>query len=87
MKLDQMTTEQRIKYLEDTDHLVVKWVHRLERPCDSKHMYYRDNVPHMTSKLCEATLHDVNYFAGEILGYELVSVTKKELFEARLKDK
>lgn len=87
MKLDRMTTEQRIKYLKDTDHLVVKWVHRFKHPGNGEYRYHREYMPHMTNKLSEATLHDMKYFVGEVPGYELVSVTKKELFEARLKDK
>ncbi len=82
-----MTTEQRIKYLKDTDHLVVKWVHRFKHPGNGEYKYHRNYVPHMTNKLCEATLHNVNYFAPWIAGYELVPVTKKELFEAKLADK
>lgn len=83
--LDRMTTKQRIKYLEDTDHLVVKWVNRINHPRDGIYLYHRDTIPHMTNKLCEATLHDMRYFADKYDGYTLVSVTKKELFEARLK--
>lgn len=82
---DQMTIEHRIKYLKDTDHLVVKWVHRFKHPGNGEYRYHRDCVPYMTSKLSQATLHDVNYFAPWIDGYELVPVTKKELFEAMLK--
>ncbi len=84
-KLDQMTTEQRLKYLEDTDHLVVKWVNRFTRP-DGRIMYHREDLPYLTGKLCEATLYDTKYFAQKITEFELVVITKKQLFEARLKD-
>ena len=86
MKLDHMTTAQRIKYLKDTDHLVVKWVNRLVRP-DGKTMYHRDTIPHLTKRLSEATMYDMKFFAERITGYALVSVTKKELFAARLANK
>ena len=82
--LERMTTEQRIKYLEDTDHRVVKWVNRLVRP-DGKTMYHRDELPHLTSRLSEATIYDMKFFAERITGYVLTSITKKELFEAKLK--
>jgi len=86
LKLDQMTKEQRIKYLKDTDHLVVKWVNGFLRP-DGTMMYHRENLPHITSKLCEATVYDMKYFSDKYDGFTLMSVTKKELFAARLANK
>lgn len=67
--------------------MIVKWVHRFAHPAHGGYRYHRDTVPHMTDKLSEATIHDMKYFAPDVLGYELVAVTKKELFEAILKDK
>ena len=67
-------------------NMIVKWVHRFVHPGNGEYRYHRDNIPHMTSRLSEATIHDMRYFVSEVDGYEIVSVTKKELFEARLKD-
>lgn len=66
---------------------IVKWVQRTTHPMTGECLYYRDELPHMTNKLCEATIHDVKYFVGEKDEYEIVAVTKKQLFEARLADK
>lgn len=89
-KLDQMTTEQRLKYLKDTDHLVLKWINRLDRPRDSDGttMYHAGQMGGfelVSNRICDAIIHDVKFFAEKIEGYTLVSVTKKQLFEARLK--
>ncbi len=89
MKLDQMTTKQRLKYLKDTDHLVVKWVNHLDNPVSDIVYYageYGNGFQRVSSRLCDAIVYDVKYFAEKIPGYTLVSFTKKELFEARLKD-
>ena len=63
---------------------IVKWVHRFIHP-DGSYRYHRDYMPHMTPRLSEADIHDVGKMVREIPGYEIVSVSKKELFEARLK--
>lgn len=85
-----MTTEQRIKYLKDTDHLVIKWVNRMDAPLvfanGVKRKYHRDYMPHLTDKLCDATFYDTRHFSLKVPGYTLIPVTKKEIFEARLKD-
>lgn len=39
-----------------------------------------------TKRLSEALIEDVRYFAGQHEGYQLAQVTKKQIFEARLKD-
>lgn len=85
-------TKQKIKHIEQivnkmVDSQIVKWVHRFTHPGNGEYRYHRDYMPHMTSRLCEATVHDMKFFASEIPGYKLVPVTKKELFEAKLKDK
>lgn len=80
--LAHMTPEQRIKYLEGTDHLVVKWVNRLN---GTDSLYRCNNKPYITNKLSEATLYDMKFFAAKIPGHTLVSVTKIDLFEAILK--
>jgi len=67
--------------------MIVKWVHRFAHPATGEYRYYRDTVPHMTTRLSEATIHDMKYFAPEILGYELAAITMKELFAARLANK
>ena len=67
--------------------MIVKWVHRFTHPSNGEYRYHRDYVPHMTSLLSEATVHDVGKLVRHIPGYELVSVTKLELFEAKLKGK
>lgn len=41
----------------------------------------------VSHRLCDAVVYDVKYLAEKVDGYELVSVTKKELFGARLKNK
>lgn len=89
MKLDQMTTEQRIKYLEDTDHLVVKWVNHLDNSISDIVYYageYDNGFQRVSSRLCDAIIYDTKYFAVKIPGYTLVPFTKRELFKARLKD-
>jgi hypothetical protein len=83
-KLTPEQREERIEYLKATDHLVVKWVHRFAHPGHGDFRYHRDTIPHMTTKLSEATVYDMRYFAPELTGYELVAVTKRELFKAKL---
>jgi hypothetical protein len=39
----------------------------------------------VSHRLCDAIVYDVKYLAEKVDGYELIAVTKKELFEARLK--
>ena len=89
MKLDQMTTKQRLKYLKDTDHLVVKWVNQANLPSNAVPAikYHSDTLPHLTSRLSEATIYDTRLHARNLSGYTLVSVTKKQLFEAKLAGK
>ena len=51
-------------------------------------MYYSgtySGLETVSHRLCDAEVYDTKYFAVAIDGYELISVTKKELFEARLK--
>ncbi len=84
-KLDRMSTSARIKYLKDTDHLVVKWVNHYVRP-DGRILYHRERLPHITTRLSEATLYDMKYFATKLVDFTLVSVTRKQIFEARLKE-
>ena len=92
-KLDQMTAVQRIKYLKDTDHSVVKWVNRMNIPHGlpsnvvPARKYHRDYLPHLTTKLSEATIYDTRLQANNIAGFTLVSVTKKKLFKAKLANK
>lgn len=85
--LDRMTAEQRLGYLKDTDHLVVKWVNCMDAPHSHKRKYHRDYMPHLTDKLCDATFYHTRHFSLKVPGYTLIPVTKKELFEARLKGK
>lgn len=89
MKLDQMTTAQRIKYLKDTDHLVVKWINQLDVPRDSDgttmyHTGYTGGFLLVSNRISDAITYDVKFFGDKIDGYTLVPFTKKELFKAKL---
>ena len=87
-KLDQMTFEERIEYLKNTEHLVVKWVYQFIHPTDKELRYHRETIPHLTKRLSEATVYDTRLqLPANHDGYKLTAVTKKELFEARLKNK
>lgn len=72
---------------------VVKWVLRLRGSpsgVDRNDWYYTEDEngkSHTTDKLSEAKIYDVKYLADTQSGFELIPVTKKQLFEARLKDK
>ena len=73
--------------------MVVKWVNRMVSEEGRGVMYYAgifsENNPLqlVSHRLCDAVVYDMKYFAEKIDGYELISITKKELFEARLKNK
>ena len=87
-----MTTAQRIKYLKDTDHLVIKWMNCLDSSRHNDHatMYHAGELGGfelVSNRISDAIIYDIKYFAEEIEGYTLISITKKQLFEARLKNK
>ena len=74
--------------------MLVKWVNRMiSEKYRGGAMYYAgifsENNPLqlVSHRLCDAVVYDMKYFAEKIDGYELISITKKELFEARLKNK
>ena len=56
-------------------------------------MYYagimspNNGLQMVSHRLCDAIVYDVKYLAEKVDGYELISVTKLELFEAKLKGK
>jgi hypothetical protein len=73
--------------------MVVKWVNRMvSEGGRGGGMYYAgiwsENNPLqlVSHRLCDAIVYDVKYLAEKVDGYELISVTKKELFEAKLKN-
>lgn len=66
---------------------VVKWVNRTKIALTL--CYYaetEDGIAMITEKLCEAKIYDVKFFVEKLENFEAHRVTKKELFEARLKD-
>ncbi len=73
MKLDQMTTAQRIKYLKDTDHLVVKWINRLDGPRESDgstmyHVGQTGGFELVSNKISDAITYDMKFFAEKMEG-------------------
>jgi hypothetical protein len=62
-----------------------KWVNRFMHPGNGEYKYHREYAPHLTNRLSEATTHDEGNPMRRVPGFELTQVTKKELFEARLK--
>lgn len=71
---------------------IVKWINRLDGPRESDgstmyHVGQTGGFELVSNKISDAITYDMKFFAEKMEGYTLISITKKQLFEARLKDK